>query len=79
MTAVLVVLLVLALVVPLGIWAARAVRRQTLLYRMQECAATYWEYAAAFPALERKDRRYSAQAEHLDRHIRLAREERGSA
>jgi hypothetical protein len=56
----------------LGIWAAVAIRRQVLLWRMQKWAAWYWEMARESAGTVWVDG-YTEQAKHLDRHVRAAR------
>lgn len=64
---------------PASVVGVRAVRRQVLLYRMQKLAAHCWQMgrdlrAAGVVQLERQAEWFEAQAEHLDRHIRMARD-----
>jgi hypothetical protein len=67
-----------ALLALVGIWAGVAVHRQVRLLRMQRWAAWNWEMARKFPASAEEAvcgvGGYRPQAEHLDRHIRAARD-----
>ena len=62
-----------AMLVLVALWARNGVRRVRLLQRMEEAAADARRKAREYPHTERATGEYSAQVEHLERHIRTVR------